>query len=357
MIVHVEPVSSSSRRNLLAPARPVAVRARPVAAPAGPAVAPAVPPAVPAAAPGHNFVWRNFRGIEENPNGEKPFLGDAGPSREANAANSSTEHFNLFVDQNVIHSFCLETNRYANQNRVAGFQDVGLEEMMAFVAMNIAMGIVNTSDVKDFWSTDPILSHPWFPSVMSRDRFLQILYYLHLNNNQNNPGNDKLFKERPLLDHIVRQCNKHYKPNCQVSIDEQMIGTKSRISFRQYMPLKPTAKWGIKVWVMADAVSGYCCNLQIYTGKEGNNVEKGLASRVVKDLMENYQGLGHHVYVDNFYTSPQLFKDLLEAGTLACGTIRSNRKGFPAAVKDNVDQNDSLFCKADMTEGFMTAVH
>ena len=99
MIVHVQPVSLSSRRNLLAPARPVAVRARPVAAPAGPAVAPAVPPAVPAAAPGHNFVWRNFRGIEENPNGEKPFLGDAGPSREANAANSSTEHFNLFVDR------------------------------------------------------------------------------------------------------------------------------------------------------------------------------------------------------------------------------------------------------------------
>ena len=216
MIVHVQPVSSTPRRNLLALARPVAVRARPVAAPAGPAVAPAVPPAAPvrpAAAPGHNFVWRNFRGIEENPNGEKQFLGDTGPSREANAANSATEHFNLFIDQNVIQSFCLETNRYANQNGVAGFQDVGLEEMMAFVAMNIARGIVNTSDVKDFWSTDPILSHPWFPSVMSRDRFLQILYYLHLNNNQNDRGNDKLFKVRPLLDHIVRQCKKHYKPN------------------------------------------------------------------------------------------------------------------------------------------------
>ena len=82
-----------------------------------------------------------------------------------------------------------------------------------------------------------------------------------------------------------------------------------------------------------------------------------MASRVVKDLTKNYRGPGHHPYVDNFYTSPQLFKDLLEAGTLACGTIRSNRKGFPAAVKDKVDQNDSLFCKADMTGGFMIAVH
>ena len=104
-------------------------------------------------------------------------------------------------------------------------------------------------------------------------------------------------------------------------------------------------------------MSGYCCNLQIYNGKEGSNVEKGLASRVVKDLMENYQGLGHHLHVDNFYTSLQLFKDLLEAGTLACGTVRSNRKGLPAAVQDNVDQNDSLFCIADMTGRFVTAVH
>ena len=83
----------------------------------------------------------------------------------------------------MIHSFCLETNRYANQNGVAGFQDVGLEEIMAFV-MDIATGIVNT-----------VLLHAR-PSVMNRDRFLQILYSLHLNNNQNDPGNDKLFGSR-----------------------------------------------------------------------------------------------------------------------------------------------------------------
>ena len=75
------------------------------------------------------------------------------------------------------------------------------------------------------------------------------------------------------------------------------------------MPLKPT-KWGIKVWVMADAVTGYCCNQQIYTGREGNHAEKGLANRVVKDVMIDYRGLGHRINVDIFYTSPKLFKDL-----------------------------------------------
>ena len=33
----------------------------------------------------------------------------------------------------------------------------------------------------------------------------------------------------------------------------------------------------------------------------------------------------------------------------------STRKGVPPTLKENVDQNDSLFRKAKMTEGYMTA--
>ena len=66
--------------------------------------------------------------------------------------------------------------------------------------------------------------------------------------------------------------------------------------------MKPT-KRGIKVWIMADAVTGYCCNLQVYTGKEGNDVDKGLASRVVKDIMEDYQGQGHQLFLLTTFTS------------------------------------------------------
>jgi hypothetical protein len=42
---------------------------------------------------------------------------------------------------------------------------------------------------------------------------------------------------------------------------------------------------------------------------------------------------GHHIYMDNYYTSPELF-DLLELnGTYACGTVRTNRQEVPKALK------------------------
>ena len=42
------------------------------------------------------------------------------------------------------------------------------------------MGMLYLPQIKDYWSTSKILSTPWFPSIMSRDRFLKILKFLHL---------------------------------------------------------------------------------------------------------------------------------------------------------------------------------
>ena len=41
----------------------------------------------------------------------------------------------------------------------------------------------------------------------------------------------------------------------------------------------------------------------------------------------------HFIYCDNFFTSPSLFKELLEKGTYACGTVWQNSKGFPSDLK------------------------
>jgi len=43
---------------------------------------------------------------------------------------------------------------------------VTVDEMMAFIDIVIAMGVVRLSEIDDYWATDPILQHPWFASVM-----------------------------------------------------------------------------------------------------------------------------------------------------------------------------------------------
>ena len=51
--------------------------------------------------------------------------------------------------------------------------------------------------------------------------------------------------------------------------------------------------------------------------------------RVVLDLMDPILNLGHHVYCDRFLPSPDLFLKLWEKATVACGTVKANRKGMP----------------------------
>ena len=60
--------------------------------------------------------------------------------------------------------------------------------------------------------------------------------------------------------------------------------TANHIKLCQYLPLP--IKRGIKVWMRADAVSGYVSAFQVYSGKKGNSTEKALGSKVVKHLTE-----------------------------------------------------------------------
>ena len=64
------------------------------------------------------------------------------------------------------------------------------------------------------------------------------------------PGYDKLYKVRPLLNLVVENFKLMYTPTQSLSIDESMVGFKGRLAFLQYMPKKPH-KWGMKAWVLA----------------------------------------------------------------------------------------------------------
>ena len=110
-----------------------------------------------------------------------------------------------------------------------------------------------------------------------------------------------------------------------------MVPYKGRSSLKQYMPKKPVRR-GLKVWMRADSLTGYVSQFQVYVGKEVSS-ERGLGARVVKDLSRELVGKNYHIFCDNFFTSVALFDQLHQEGVYATGTMRCDRRGFPADLK------------------------
>ena len=248
-----------------------------------------------------------------------------------------------------------ETNRYyAQQGKTYkhGFtkwKPVTYNEVKAFIGILMAMGLTKLPEMRDYWRKGSVSHVPWFSSILTRGRFEAILNYLHLCNNEKHPPPEdekyKLYKLGIFPDIINENFRKCYVPDRELSVDEQMIGTRCRVSFIQYMPKKPV-KFGIKLWAICEAKTGYCLNFQIYKGKENDTGEKGLGNRVVMDLTEPYLDQNRHIYMDNFYSNPKLFSALEKRSTFACGTIRRDRGEFPPEfTKSKLQRGESVYLK------------
>ena len=66
------------------------------------------------------------------------------------------------------------------------------------------------------------------------------------------------------------------------------------------------------------------CAITFYIGKDDSlgTADVTMTQAVVMRLVDPIKGRGHHVYMDNYYTSPQFFSDLRDNGFGACGTVR-----------------------------------
>ena len=236
-----------------------------------------------------------------------------------------------------------ETNRYASVATAKKpdpyWSPIDIAELKAFLGLMVTLSVVPLPSHKLAWTTHRLFRHPAFGETMTRTRFEKILKYFHVGDVTSNPprgqpGHDKLCLVRSVLEQVLEKCIGNYMPAKESSVDEAMIAYKGRLSFKQYLPAKPT-KFGVKVWVRADANNGYVNEFDVYTGKSEQTMsgEGGLGERVVKKLCERLNGKNHHVFMDNFFSSPKLFTEMEQKGIYCCGTVRLNRKGLPAELK------------------------
>jgi hypothetical protein len=261
------------------------------------------------------------------------------------------DYFKLLMTDDVFRCMSEETNRYAGQylathalkphSRFQQWTDTTPGEMRVFIGLIIAMGLVKQPAVSDYWSTDPVVDMPFFRSVMSRNKFLSLMSFFHVADNsvavaRGQPGYTPLQKLGEPYKSILTNFRLVYTPTQNIAIDEGMVPWRGNLHFRVYSPDKPK-KYGMKAYMLCDSSNAYCTKFELYTGKAANPPSAfGITYDLVMRLMEGYLGHGYHLYTDNYYTSPQLVYELFLQSTQACGTMRTNRKGTPKALKDAV---------------------
>ena len=267
--------------------------------------------------------------------------------------------YKYFFDDAFLHLIKEETNRYARQKITPNakrysiasmWKPCTIQELKAFFAIIVHMGLVKKPEIYDYWSTDTMLDSNFARHLLSRNRFTSILSMLHIADNCNyipfgNPGHDPLFKIRPFIEILQVKFREGLVPEQNLSLDEATCPFKGRIKFRVYNPHKPK-KWGIKIYEVCESSSGYCCEFEVYAGSnEGvSNSAQDLTIRLMRPLLNK----GHWLFTDRYYTSPALYVELLKNHTIATGTCMPNRRGLPTEyLKAKLKAGETLACKSD----------
>ncbi|KAL0204037.1 hypothetical protein M9458_002055, partial [Cirrhinus mrigala] len=200
-----------------------------------------------------------------------------------------------------------------------------------------------------YWRESRYFS-PSFPAqVMSYQKFMAIGNTLHFSNTKEDEQNhskkgtaayERLGKILPPYQLIREACKTYFHPFQNLTIDERILTTQSRTGLKA-MENKSTDR-GYKLFALTDCSCGYTWDFFIHEGNSCASQNEGLSYESVMALVdENLLGSGYKLFVDKFYTSPTLFRDLLGKNIYACGPVLPTRKGFPKISVNRLSKNAS----------------
>ena len=298
-------------------------------------------------APGWTTNTADFNDLQFTPY-EQP-----GPKNLPNyitAQSSPIDYFSLFWTEELWDLFVTETVREGQRiiaarptNYCAKWltqKPLSKEELKAFFGLRISMEMLLYKDrFEQYWRLKDnfITVTPGFGEIMPRDRFLAIWSLLHCVNEADPQldKTDKIYKTRPVFNYLIPKFRQYFVPGCELSLDEGMIPTKNRLSFKQYIKDKPI-KWGVKTFLLCDSDTGYICNAEVYTGKKDSDSalsNLGVTGNLVISMIKDYKDQNYILYTDRFYTSVQLVQYLIEhEGVRMIGTAMPYRREFPKSL-------------------------
>ena len=279
------------------------------------------------------------------------------PVQIAQNINTHLAAFKKVIPKTLVNVIVAETNRKAsnfynmNSHTARIWYNTNSVEIYALISILIYAGVHKNWDERldELYRLD---NRPFYRSAMSLQRMQQLLRFLRFDNYQTRAKRlkeDKLAAFRDVWNMFLANIKEPYKPSSHITIDEQLVLTRGRCSFRQYIPSKP-GKYGIKIFWICDALNSYPLKAEIYVGKQPNEPRSvDYALNLVHRLSAPYINKGRTITMDNFFTSCKLAEQMLQKKTTIIGTIRSNKPDLPKQFTNKTeikkrDANSSKFC-------------
>ena len=211
-------------------------------------------------------VWKNSsNSTVQKTSANNIFNGPRGVPRQV--SQSITSAYNLwkqFLPELILCSIVKYTTEEAHRKSDTNFS-LGLYELEAFIALQYARSLYGKKHPISFlYNKEYAISI--FPETMLRDRFIKILKYLRFDDKFNRKTRSDMDQFAPIRDVFVKfasMCQKKYKYNFSLIVNEQLMPVKSCCPFITFMPNKPE-KYGIKFWVLVDDKTKYVANILFF---------------------------------------------------------------------------------------------
>ena len=278
---------------------------------------------------------------------------DAGPTiNTLPGVGNAVDIFQLFLSDEMLEKIARWTNRWFEMKKTANpnkhktpFEPIQqVQELKAYFGILLAINQnVDLPRYEHYFRQDEskwLFLTPGFHKVFSLQRFTQLNRYICFCDPDTLVGSrvDKIEKVRLLIEHLQTTFKDNFNCGKNKAIDEAMIPFKGKLSIKQRIMGKPI-RWGIKLFELCDSETAYASRFEVYLGKDNRNEAEdssaiGKCGAVVARLTTDFQNKGHHLFIDNWYTSLALCLFLKVRGIYVCGTTRTNRKGHPTELKE-----------------------
>ena len=270
------------------------------------------------------------------------------------------QQFEKFFDNDLLQHICDESEKYAvflgkpNPN-------VTVEELKVFISILLVTGYNYHSQTRSLWSTEEDLQNLMVVKSMRRNRFQQILHFLHFEDScKKTTEKDKMWKLRPITDPLKANMIRNFHPEQHLSYDKSMIAYFGRHGCKQFIKGKPL-RFGYKVWSLCTP-SGYLVNFEIYQGNNPRSNPQyeaifGKCAAPLLSMIDDFppyvQELPLSFYFDNLFTGFPLLAYLKSRGYTSTGTIRQNRipKNCPLPSKEEMTKKSRGFFVSSKLEG------